>query len=97
MTALEFWQRFGAAKVRDVCGRAGTTFGYFKHIAHKRKRPSPELADELVKAAKAVADADLTAEELRKLPEKEEKADPRTRRREARKAQFAQAQARLAA
>jgi hypothetical protein len=52
MDAMSFWKKSGIEKTRDVCFLAGTTYEHFKHIAHKRRRPSVELAHRLIKASK---------------------------------------------
>ncbi|KVZ18613.1 hypothetical protein WT88_29465 [Burkholderia stagnalis] len=93
MTALEFWRQFGAEKVREVCGIAGTTFAYFEHIAHKRKRPSEELADELANASEAVTGVRLDPAELRRIENADAAASARARRRQERKQAFALSQA----
>lgn len=51
MDAMQFWDKYPIDHVRKVCATAGTSYEYFKHIAHRRKRPSPELADRLVAAS----------------------------------------------
>ncbi|MEQ0775930.1 hypothetical protein ABLT15_26850 [Paraburkholderia tropica] len=59
MTPLEFWKKYGGKKMREVCGLAGTTIGYFEHIAHGRKHPSSDLA-----LAIAEASAQVTGERI---------------------------------
>lgn len=51
MNAMEFWKAVGIEKTRQVCQDAGTTYENFKHIAHKRRRPSVELANRLIRAS----------------------------------------------
>lgn len=66
MTAMEFWKRFGTAKTREVCGMAGTTFEYFEHIAHGRKRPSADMATALSDASAALTSERIDAASMRK-------------------------------
>ncbi|HDR9003015.1 TPA: hypothetical protein QDA99_006623 [Burkholderia vietnamiensis] len=47
MDAMAFWKQVGSKKVVEVCDAAETSFPYFKHIAHGRKRPSYDLAKKL--------------------------------------------------
>ncbi|KUZ66851.1 hypothetical protein WI36_24085 [Burkholderia ubonensis] len=47
MDAMAFWKKVGSKKVVEVCAAAETSFPYFKHIAHGRKRPSYDLAKKL--------------------------------------------------
>ncbi|MCA8013347.1 hypothetical protein [Burkholderia vietnamiensis] len=47
MDAMAFWKQVGSKKVVEVCDAADTSFPYFKHIAHGRKRPSYDLAKKL--------------------------------------------------
>lgn len=51
MDAMTFWKKAGIQETRQVCELAGTTYEHFKHIAHKRRRPSVELANKLIKAS----------------------------------------------
>jgi hypothetical protein len=60
MDAMTFWKQAGIEKTRDVCIQAGTTYEHFKHIAHKRRRPSVELANKLIKASNGL----MTFEQL---------------------------------
>lgn len=60
MDAMTFWKMVGSSEVRRVVEEAGTTYAYFTHIAHKRKRPGPDLARRLVAASGGA----LTLEEL---------------------------------
>lgn len=60
MDAMTFWKLAGIEKTRRVCFDAGTTYEHFKHIAHKRRRPSVELANKLIKAS----DGQMTFEKL---------------------------------
>ena len=54
MNSLQFWSMVGTDKVRAVCADAGTSYAYFKHIAHGRKRPSYELAKKLSSASSRI-------------------------------------------
>lgn len=51
LTAKQFRSQVGPKLARAVAEHAGTSYAYFKHICQDRKRPSPELADKLVKAS----------------------------------------------
>jgi hypothetical protein len=51
MDAMEYWKQAGIEATRKACREAGTTYEHFKHIAHKRRRPSVELANKLIKAS----------------------------------------------
>lgn len=48
---MEFWRMAGIVETRKVCEIAGTSYENFKHIAHKRRRPSVELANKLIQAS----------------------------------------------
>lgn len=60
MTALEFLKAHGEEKTEALAVRAGTTLAYFKQIAYRFSRPSPELAQRLA----AGSEGDLDASEL---------------------------------
>lgn len=64
MTPLEFWKKFGGKKMREVCGRAGTTIGYFEHIAHNRKHPSRDLAFALAEASEQLTGARIDPDSM---------------------------------
>ena len=49
--AMTFWNVHGREKTQELCARVGTSYGYWKHIAHGRKRPSIDLARALSKAS----------------------------------------------
>lgn len=51
MNANTFLKKVGWKEAQRVAELAGTSRGYFAHIAHGRKRPSIELADRLVEAS----------------------------------------------
>ncbi|NBQ17290.1 transcriptional regulator [bacterium] len=51
LDAMSFWKQAGIDETRRVCELAGTSYEHFKHIAHKRRRPSVELANRLIKAS----------------------------------------------
>jgi hypothetical protein len=51
LDAMSFWKQAGITETRRVCDLAGTSYEHFKHIAHKRRRPSVELANRLIKAS----------------------------------------------
>lgn len=64
MNANAFLKTFGWKETERVAIAAGTTRGYFSHIAHGRKRPSVGLADRLVLAS----DQRLTFDALIRAP-----------------------------
>lgn len=72
MTALDFWKQFGTPITREVCGLAGTTFEYFEHIAHGRKRASEDLAKEISNAAQTRTGVAIDVASMR--PPKEQSA-----------------------
>jgi hypothetical protein len=49
MSPLDFWKAKGDVETEALCVRAGTTFAYFKQIAYRHSRPSPDLARRLAK------------------------------------------------
>lgn len=57
---MSYWRTFGTEQSRQMVERAGTSWAYFVHIAHKRKRPGVDLAHRLVGAS----DGCLTLGEL---------------------------------
>lgn len=60
MTALELLKARGDVDTEIFAKRAGTTLAYFKQIAYRHSRPSPELAKRLA----AESDGDLDAADL---------------------------------
>lgn len=60
MNAMEWWRAVGTQAARDAVEQAGTSWGYFQHIAHRRKRPGPDLARRLIDASGGA----LTLDEL---------------------------------
>ncbi|CAB3779296.1 hypothetical protein LMG28688_00794 [Paraburkholderia caffeinitolerans] len=88
LTAIEFWRKVGTPKAREVCGLAGTTFEYFEHIAHGRKRPSEALAGAIAEAAKRLTGLHVDAASMRK-PIGETAESKREARRKERAAAFA--------
>ncbi|SIT50475.1 hypothetical protein BN2476_830046 [Paraburkholderia piptadeniae] len=88
LTAIEFWKKVGTPKAREVCGLAGTTFEYFEHIAHRRKRPSEALADAIAKAALHLTGFKVDAASMRS-PIGETAESKREARRKERAAAFA--------
>lgn len=50
MDALAFLERHGREVAERVSVQAGTTYAYFNQIAYGHRRPSPDLARELVAA-----------------------------------------------
>jgi len=51
MDAKNFYETHGRARCAQVAKAAKTTVGYFLQIAHGHSRPSPDLAQRLVKAS----------------------------------------------
>lgn len=60
MTALELLKARGEEETEKLATRAGTTLAYFKQIAYRHSRPSPELAQRLA----AESNGDMDAAEL---------------------------------
>lgn len=52
MDAMTWWSEYGTDHCRPIVEAADTSWAYFIHIAHKRKRPGPDLARKLVKLSK---------------------------------------------
>jgi len=59
MSFMDWWKKYGTAHCRAAVERAGTTWAYCLHIAHKRKRPGPDLARRMVKESGDVLSLDL--------------------------------------
>lgn len=51
MNALDFLEKHGKDVATKVAERAGTNWAYFSQIAHGHRRPSVDLARELVSAS----------------------------------------------
>ena len=51
MNALTFLKMVGSEEAGRVALLAGTTLAYFKQIAYRHRRPSPELAEKLEEAS----------------------------------------------
>jgi hypothetical protein len=51
MNAIDFLKYFGQTETEAVAKTAGTTLAYFKQIAYRHRRPSPELAEKLEEAS----------------------------------------------
>lgn len=49
MDAKQFLESVGKSEASAVAERAGTNYAYFSQIAYGHRRPSPELAESLVK------------------------------------------------
>ncbi|HDR9065513.1 TPA: hypothetical protein ACU967_002271 [Burkholderia contaminans] len=88
LTAIQFWKKVGTPKAREVCGVAGTTFEYFEHIAHGRKRPSETLANAIAQAALQLTGIKVDAAAMRQ-PKGETAESKREARRKERAAAFA--------
>lgn len=54
MDALAFLEKHGREVTKNVCQKAGTSIEYFSQLAHGHRRPSIDLAKELVKASESV-------------------------------------------
>ena len=73
MTPLELWKARGDAETEILAKRAGTTLAYFKQIAYRHSRPSPELA----KALAYESGGELDAAQMIFAPLKEPRATQR--------------------
>jgi hypothetical protein len=51
MDAINFLKYFGPGEAEAVAKAAGTTLAYFKQIAYRHRRPSPDLAERLEEAS----------------------------------------------
>lgn len=51
MDAKAYWDSVGKQAVIELCEQVGTSYGYYKQIANKRKRPSIDLARKMVAAS----------------------------------------------
>lgn len=71
MDAMKFWRDNGSEVVKKVCEHANTSFAYYKHIAHRRKRPSVDLAAALISGSAIYGKTPMTMADLVK---------PRTRK-----------------
>lgn len=60
MDAMGYWRTVGTEKARQMVEQAGTSWAYFVHIAHRRKRPGVDLAHRLIEAS----DGNLTLADL---------------------------------
>lgn len=60
MDAMTWWRSIGTQQAKPAVEQAGTSWAYFCHIAHRRKRPGPDLARKLIAASGGA----LTLEEL---------------------------------
>lgn len=65
MNAMQFWQDVKTPAAKAVAEAAGTSWNYFKHLAHNRKRPGVDLARRLVEESrKQTPGHELTLNEL---------------------------------
>lgn len=71
MDAMTFWKTHGKDRVIALCADVGTTYNYWKHIAHRRKRPGVDLARRMVTAT----NGELTLDML--LPPRSEMRAPK--------------------
>jgi hypothetical protein len=80
MTALEYLKARGEPETEALAVRAGTTLAYFKQIAYRHRRPSPDLAQRLAaESFGALSAADLVFVELKAPGERQDKtADERS-------------------
>lgn len=60
MDAMSFWKAAGTPVCREVCQRADVKFGYFEHIAHGRRQPSPRAALRLAEESAKLARKGMT-------------------------------------
>jgi hypothetical protein len=60
MTLNDYWKKYGIEHCREMCAYVGTSYEYFKHMCHKRKRPSIDMAWKMVDFSKG----ELALEEL---------------------------------
>lgn len=74
MDANEFWKTHGRVKIQEFCYRCGTNYVYFKHLAHKRKRPGVDLARKMI--ADPLGRGQLTLDELLTPTEELHEPDP---------------------
>lgn len=51
MDAMEYWRKHKRKKCQALCEQVGTTYPYWKQIAHGLRRPSIELARAFVEAS----------------------------------------------
>lgn len=51
MNAKQFLESFGKSEAERVAVEAGSNYAYFSQIAYGHRRPSPDLAERLVKAS----------------------------------------------
>jgi phosphoribosyl 1,2-cyclic phosphodiesterase len=70
MDAYTYWSEMGTEAAKHVAESAGTSWAYFVHIAHKRKRPSVDLARKLVKHSGGALELEklLFSKEEKNLP-----------------------------
>lgn len=57
---MEYWQKYGIDRAKEMCAYVGTSYDYFKHICNKRKRPSVDMARKMV----AFSEGELNLEKL---------------------------------
>lgn len=70
MDAMTWWKLVGTEQAKAAVLSTGTSWLYFQHIAHKRKRPGPDLARRLINASGGALTLDelLFPEDQRRSP-----------------------------
>jgi hypothetical protein len=49
MDAMTWWAEYGTDHCKKIVEAADTSWAYFVHVAHKRKRFGPDLARKMVR------------------------------------------------
>lgn len=77
LTPRQYWEKYrDGTHIKGVLERAGTTYGYWKHIVNGRKRPGVALTQRLVEES----GGELSVEGLR--PDIAAMTKPASRRRQ---------------
>jgi hypothetical protein len=82
MDALSWWQKVGTPAAKAAAEEAGTTWGYFRLIARRFKRPSVDLAMRLSKASRGRMKMDdllIPGDQVRRSPSQLKKSASRNR------------------
>jgi len=66
MNLMQYWKTYGIDHCREMADYAGICYEHFKHLCHKRKRPSVETAYLLIE----FSNNQLTLEELFNINER---------------------------
>jgi len=48
ISPCELWARLGLKRTRDMCNAVGTSYEYWRHITHKRRRMSLDMARNII-------------------------------------------------